>query len=259
MDGPDGPRILVVSTDISKLKDQEAILQSVNKNLDDFASMVSHDLQAPLRKIGITKELMELELGDDYPDIIKPYMHDISNGVDGMRDLIRSFLKFMRASPDGIELSPINISDVLTNTLRALNEDIVESEAKIVIPNDDIYVRGEARLLEQVFQNLISNAIKYRSEDTEPRIDISIKAQKQYWSIFVQDNGIGISKRSADQIFDVFGRAKPDVGVEGSGISLALCRRIVTIHGGTIDLVPNIEKGSLFKINLYRAQRPPHV
>lgn len=253
-DGPDGPRILVVSTDISTLKNQEALLQSVNKNLNDFASMVSHDLQAPLRKIGLSVELMELELGEALSDDIKPYMADIVDGVQGMRDLIRSFLHFMRSSPDSIVLRSVNLNEILEKAVQSLKDEIDEAEAEISLPEGETFVRGDAALLNQVFQNLIGNAVKYRSPDTPLKIDIRVEGNKQFWSIFFNDNGIGVDPRFANQIFDVFGRAKPEGHIEGSGIGLALCRRILTLHGGTIDLAPKDGDGAQFQIDLYRAK-----
>ena len=253
-DGHQEPRILVVSTDISALKDQEAILQSVNKNLNDFASMVSHDLQAPLRKIGLTVELMDLELGDEVPESFRPYMSDITDGVRGMRELIQSFLKFMRSSPESIELRPVPINDVLADAIEVFKDEIEETNARITLPQTQRFVRGDRALLKQVFQNLISNAIKYRSPNRPLKIDISIEENKQFWSIFVKDNGTGIDPHFASQIFDVFGRGKPERGVEGAGIGLALCRRIVTLHGGTIDLTRQNGHGASFKVDLYRAR-----
>ena len=252
--GQDGPRILVVSTDISTLKNQEAILQSVNKNLNDFASMVSHDLQAPLRKIGLTTELMELELGEGLPETVKPYLADINDGVQRMRDLIRSFLHFMRSSPESIELRSVSLNDVLKHSATSLNEEFKGAEAELTLPSGEYFVRGDAKLLQQVFYNVLENAIKYRAPDRRPDIKIWVEENKQYWTVYVKDNGIGVDPRFASQIFDVFGRAKPDSRIKGSGIGLALCRRIITLHGGTIDLVPQDGDGALFKIELYRAK-----
>lgn len=253
-DGKDGPRILVVSTDITALKEQEAILKSINKNLDDFASLTSHDLQAPLRKIGITAELMQMELGDSLPDSAQSYFEDIEQGVGHMRQLIQSFLKFMRASPDGVELHTVNLNDVLKRVAKDEALNLAEAKGTLHLPDIPLFVRGDTALLGQVFSNLFSNAIKYRSPDRPINIRVSAHTEKQYWVITVTDNGSGIDPSFSEQIFDLFGRAKPHINIEGSGIGLALCRRIITLHGGTIELVETVEPGSCFQVKLFRSR-----
>lgn len=257
-DGPDGPRLLVVATDISELKKKEAILKSINKNLDDFASMASHDLQAPLRKIGITAELMQLELGDKLPAEANSYFKDIDQGVDHMRGLIRSFLRFMRASPDGITLDTVNLQTIVNQVIQGRAKELEALGASIGLPAEAAYVRGDVALLRQVFENLISNAIKYRSEKRPLSIDIDVCRDNQFWAITVQDNGVGVDPHFEDQIFDLFGRAKPETTIKGSGIGLALCRRIITLHGGTIRFIRNNTPGSCFELKLYCGRVPSH-
>lgn len=253
-DGVDGPRILVVSTDITELKEQQAILKSINKNLDDFASLTSHDLQAPLRKIGISAELMQLELGDALPDEANSYFQDIASGVSHMRQMIKGFLKFMRASPDGVDLSAVNLNHVLRQVAEEEQNFIDKAGGTLTVPNQTIHVRGDQALLVQVFVNLICNAVKYRSETRPIEIEITAHTEKQYWVISVSDNGSGIDPSFADQVFDLFGRAKPHSEIEGSGVGLALCRRIVTLHGGTIELIEKDGAGSCFQVKLFRSR-----
>jgi PAS domain S-box-containing protein len=254
-DGNDGPRILVVSTDITELKEQEAILKSINKNLDDFASLTSHDLQAPLRKIGISAQLMQMELGDKLPEETNAYFEDIAQGVNHMRNLIQSFLKFMRASPDGVDLGSVDLTKLLGRIAEEEHGALTSVGGSLTLPDKDIRVRGDAALLGQVFSNLVNNAVKYRSTERPVSIDISAKIEKQYWVISVTDNGSGIDPSFAKQVFDLFGRAKPHMDIEGSGIGLALCRRIITLHGGTIELIDTKSPGSRFQVKLFRARR----
>jgi signal transduction histidine kinase len=245
-----------VSTDITELKEQEAILKSINKNLDDFASLTSHDLQAPLRKIGISAELMQLELGNRLPEEANAYFDDIAAGVNHMRQLIQSFLKFMRASPEGVDLGPVNLNSVLRQVANNEQLHLDEMGGSLILPDAEIYVRGDTALLSQVFTNLLSNAIKYRSESRPVEIEITAETEKQYWVISVRDNGAGIDPSFSDQVFDLFGRAKPQSDIEGSGVGLALCRRIITLHGGTIELVETDNTGSCFQVRLFRARIP---
>ncbi|MEM7730511.1 MAG: ATP-binding protein, partial [Pseudomonadota bacterium] len=253
-DGPDGRRILVVSTDVSEIMETEAILKSINKNLDDFASMTSHDLQAPLRKIAISAELMQMEYRDNLPEGANTYFDDIAKGVERMRRLIKSFLKFMRASPDSVELEPVNLTSLLEDIAKEEKTSLETVDGVLNLPSEEVLIRGDAALIHQVFANLINNAIKYRSTERDLRIDVDARRDKHYWVIIVRDNGSGIDPGFADQVFDLFGRAKPHAGIEGSGVGLALCRRIITLHGGTIDLIPVEGDGSAFEVRLYRAR-----
>lgn len=249
-------RLLAVATDITELKEKEAILKSINKNLDDFASMVSHDLQAPLRKIGITAELMQLEIGDTLPDGTTPYFEDIAAGVDRMRSLIRNFLRFMRGSPNSVALEPVD----LVGVLRAVSEDFKEplqaAGGTLHLPTDPIYIRGDSQLLHQVFANLVGNSIKYRNPDRAVRINIEAHADQQFWAIQITDNGSGIDPAHTDSIFDLFDRAKPHSTIEGSGVGLALCQRIIALHGGDIRLTETGTDGSTFEVKLFRSGVP---
>lgn len=238
------------------MKEQEAILKSINKNLDDFASLTSHDLQAPLRKIGISAQLMQMELGDKLPEETNAYFEDIAQGVNHMRNLIKGFLKFMRASPDGVDLGSVDLTKLLGRIAEDEHGSLTAAGGSITLPDRDIRVRGDEALLGQVFFNLINNAVKYRSAERHIAIDITAKTEKQFWVISVTDNGSGIDPRSVDQVFDLFGRAKPHIDIEGSGIGLALCRRIITLHGGVIELIETQSPGSCFQVKLFRARRP---
>lgn len=247
-------RILVVSTDITKLKEQEALLKTINKNLDDFASLTSHDLQAPLRHIAIFAELLQGEYGDKLEGDAKEYLTEIHEGVDNMRSLIKSFLKFMRSSPQGIELDHVNLTEVLEHVAQRHRLDLEKFGGSISLPNDVIYVRGDEMLLNQVVGNLVENSIKYRSHDIPLEIDISAEKVAGEWRIAIADNGVGVDSSFAPHVFDLFGRAKPHSYREGSGVGLALCKRIITLHGGRINL--NLERkiGSEFKFTLNAAK-----
>lgn len=247
-------RILVVSTDITELKEQEALLKSINKNLDDFASLTSHDLQAPLRHIGIFAELLQEECAENISDEGKEYLTEIRDGADHMRGLIRSFLKFMRSSPNGVEMGRINFSEIISKVCKARKTDITELGGNITFPETEIFVRGDQVLLEQVLANLIDNAIKYRVLETP--IEIEVEAQKSHgeWKIYVSDNGVGVESNFAPHVFDLFGRAKPHSHREGFGVGLALCKRIITLHGGVISLNNERDVGSQFQFTLKAAQ-----
>lgn len=247
-------RILVVSTDITELKEKEALLKSINKNLDDFASLTSHDLQAPLRHIAIFAELLQGEYADKLDDEGRSYLTEIRDGVDDMRGLIKSFLKFMRSSPEGIELDHVDLTEVLEHVAERHSLDLKKFGGEINLPEEQINIRGDKVLLNQVIGNLVENSIKYRDHDVPVKIDISATKQQGQWHIGVADNGVGIDDSFAPHVFDLFGRAKPHSNREGSGVGLALCKRIITLHGGSISLNPNRDRGSEFEFTLNAAK-----
>lgn len=255
-------RILVVSTDITALKEQEALLKSINKNLDDFASLTSHDLQAPLRHIGIYAELLEAEYGDKIDDEGKLYMREIRDGVGNMRGMIKSFLKFMRSSPEGVDLDHVDFCEVLQHVAERHSFDLEKFGGTIDLPTEQIAVRGDKMLLNQVVGNIVENSIKYRAEKRPVKIDISASKKSGEWEIRIADNGLGIDSSFAPHVFDLFGRAKPHSHREGSGIGLALCKRIITLHGGNITLSQDRDIGSefVFTLNAVKPQEQdmPH-
>jgi len=243
-------RILVVSTDITKLKEQEALLKSINENLDNFAALTSHDLQAPLRHISIFAELLNSEFKHKLDDEGKSYIKQIRDGVENMRGLIKGFLKFMRASPRGIDLDFVNLSSIFKHIKSRHKIELMTYGGTITLPKEDIFVRGDSTLLNQVVSNLVENSIKYRQLNEPILIDITANKQAGYWHISVADNGIGIDDSAAANIFDLFGRAKPLADREGSGVGLALCKRIITLHGGEIDVTKGRDIGTEFLFSL---------
>ena len=246
-------RILVVATDITELKEQEALLKSINKNLDDFAALTSHDLQAPLRHISIFAELLHSEYSDKLDTEAKSYIKQIRDGVESMRALIKSFLKFMRASPHGIELDLVDLTSVLEHIAKRHKLEFMTYGGTITLPKEQIYIRGDSTLLNQVIGNLVENSVKYRDHDRPLKIDISATKRAGQWHISVADNGVGIDDSSAAHVFDLFGRAKPHSDREGSGVGLALCKRIITLHGGEIALTRGREEGAEFVFSLNAA------
>jgi len=243
-------RILVVSTDITKLKEQEALLKSINENLDNFAALTSHDLQAPLRHISIFAELLNSEFKHKLDDEGKSYIKQIRDGVENMRGLIKGFLKFMRASPRGIDLDFVNLSSIFKHIKSRHKIELMTYGGTITLPKEDIFVRGDSTLLNQVVSNLVENSIKYRQLNEPILIDITANKQAGYWHISLADNGIGIDDSAAANIFDLFGRAKPLADREGSGVGLALCKRIITLHGGEIDVTKGRDIGTEFLFSL---------
>ena len=247
---------VVVLHDITGQKQAEAELQRAlealrrsNSDLQQFAFVVSHDLQEPLRMVSSYTQL----LGRKYQGQLGPeadeYIRYAVDGANRMSALIRDLAQFVRFGfaelqpPQSTELSAM-VDWVLLNLQAAVQE----SGAKITY--DDLpTISIDQSQMPQVFQNLIGNAIKFRRTEEAPRIHISASREGDEWTIAVQDNGLGFDPQKADAIFGVFkrlhGREYP-----GSGIGLAICKRIVERHGGRIWATSELGKGSTFYFTL---------
>jgi PAS domain S-box-containing protein len=248
------PRILVVSQDITEQEENAALLRNINNNLDEFASMVSHDLQAPLRQIMIFAEMFEAEFSASLDDDAKVYLTEIRDGTIRMRNMIRSFLNFMRAAPRQNQLVRIDLRESILSAIEELNDLLEDTEGQIRFPNQAIPVRGDAEQLTHVFSNLLQNSIKYHHPDRAPRVDISARREMEQWVITLDDNGLGIETAQLNHIFDFFGRAKSHSHQEGYGLGLAICHRIISMHGGDITVDNKRPEGTRFIIRLNAAR-----
>ena len=196
-------------------------------------------------------QLLEKRYGDKFDEKGLLYMHYIVDGAKRMQQLIDDLLMFSRAGTRGKELQPITIENVLRTALLNLRPAIQESGAQI--SHDPLpEVMGDATQLTQVFQNLISNAIKFRGGKI-PQIHIGVRKKDNYWQFAVEDNGIGIEAEHFDRIFVIFQRLHGRTEYPGSGIGLAICKKIVDRHGGHIWVESHPSQGSIFYFTLKEA------
>jgi PAS domain S-box-containing protein len=225
-------RMVGIIVDITERKRAEESLLRANEELQHFAYAASHDLQEPLRTITSFSQLLVREFaGAD--GAAQHYADFIIDGTRRMRALIEGMLEFSRSGGAAtFLLRPASCSEIAASVLRTIQTAIEEAGAEIVC--DDLpLVMGDAPQLSQVFQNLISNAIKYRRPGVRPKIRITTELQEGYWRFAVEDNGIGFEKQHSELIFSPFKRLH-GADVPGAGIGLALCRRIIERHGGSI-------------------------
>jgi signal transduction histidine kinase len=223
-------------------------LQESNQSLREFAYVVSHDLKEPLRTVNGFISLARKTLtasNNQNPDVDILLAH-AQKGTERMDMLIKDILEFSRLSNAAPSLQVVNPNVVFSNIRERLAQSITETSAKVTIeklPN----MIGEEMLLTQLFQNLVSNAIKYRSADINPEVTIGYSKNE----FFVKDNGIGIAQQNHEVIFDAFKRLhKNSSKYEGTGIGLAICIKITEILGGTIRVESEEGKGSTFFIAL---------
>ncbi len=239
INGPKGPMVLSVVVDITErmraaaeLERRTEELQRSNAELQQFAFVASHDLQEPLRMVtsfcGLLKERYRDQLGDEGSEFV-----DIAfDGAGRMRQLINDLLDYSRLQTREVPLSEVSTEEVLATALLNLSERMQESEADIRVGELPKVFGNEGQLV-QVFQNLIGNALKF-CDDEAPRVEVSAVLEDDDWLFTVRDNGIGIDPAQQDTIFGVFQRLHTREEYEGTGIGLAICKRIVETHGGRI-------------------------
>ncbi|MGQ8337430.1 sensor histidine kinase [Sunxiuqinia sp. A32] len=245
------PLILALIIDISERKKAEILLRKhskelelKNKELEQFNSIASHDLQEPLNTIISWTDLLQhtLDLSED--DESTQMFGYITNAATRMKKLIHGLLEYSHLGRDA-ELKQVNCASLLESVEEDLLASIEKSNATLEISDLPTIWAYELEL-RLLFQNLISNSIKYRKESESPKITISAKAINDAWQFTVKDNGIGIEKEYHDKIFTIFQRIHPSETYEGSGIGLAHCRKIIDLHHGSIEIESESGKGSSF-------------
>lgn len=250
--GRDVERMLNTLVDRSQaraeLNETVAELAESNERLRRFAYVASHDLQEPLRMVSSYLQLLESQHGDDLDEQAAEYIDFAVDGADRMREMVEGLLAYSRIDIDDSSTEPVAATDVIDDVLTDLQVRIEETDAAIDV-GDLPTVEGDAQQLEQLFSNLVSNAIKYAGEDT-PSVSVTADRQGDRCVFAVADDGIGIDPDYADQIFQLFNRLHSNDEFEGTGIGLALCRKIVDTHGGDIwvDSVPG--EGTTFYFTL---------
>jgi signal transduction histidine kinase len=218
-----------------KLADQAEDLQRSNSELEQFAYVASHDLQEPLRKVASFCQLLELRYADQLDERAGKYIAFAVDGANRMQTLINDLLQFSRVGRLHEMHPEVDLEDVFTTTVDALGVPIEESAAEVT--HDPLpTIPGDPTQLGMLVQNLLSNAIKFRSPDRPPRIHVSATRDGAQWQLAVTDNGIGIDAEYAERVFVIFQRLHTRDTYPGNGIGLAMCKKIVEFHGGTITI-----------------------
>ena len=239
----------VIARDITERKRAETELRRANEDLAQFAYSASHDLQEPLRTIKIYSELLTERLGSVVEGESAEFLDFLQSAATRMELLVRDLLAYTQVSRLDAPVEEIDANETLAEALANLGGAI--SESGVAVTSDKLptlHIHGTH--LRQLFQNLIGNAIKYRSEDRQPFVHIKAERQEGSWVLTVRDNGIGIQPEYKEQIFGLFARLHSADHYSGTGIGLALCQRIVERYHGRIWVESEFGRGSDFRFAL---------
>ncbi|HEX2162082.1 MAG TPA: ATP-binding protein, partial [Thermoleophilaceae bacterium] len=232
----------------AQLDEQARDLERSNAELEQFAYVASHDLQEPLRKVASFCQLLEQRYRGQLDDRADQYIDFAVDGAKRMQQLINDLLAFSRVGRTSGDLTPVDLGETVRRALADLDSAVADSGATIEVGELPM-VRGDASLLTLVFQNLIGNAIKFRS-DAPPEVRIASEREGDDWVVTCSDNGIGIEPEYAERVFVIFQRLHGKDQYAGTGIGLAMCRKIVEHHGGRIWLDPGAGPGTTFRFTL---------
>lgn len=238
-------------TDIHDQKEAEAALRRANRELEEFSYVASHDLQEPLRMVNIYTQLILKRLGSDAANL-EQYAGFVRQGVNRMETLIHDLLAYSRATHiEERSIGKADLSAAFSEALSVLKNSIEESGA-VITAHSLPTVRGDTPQMAHVFQNLLSNALKYRKLGTALKIHISVELDGDRCIVCMRDNGIGFEQQYAERIFGLFKRLHNDE-YPGTGLGLAICQRIVERYGGRMWAESSPGERATFRFSL------PHV
>ncbi len=219
-----------------------------NRDLEQFAYVASHDLQEPLRAVGGYVKLLQRRYPDGLDDKAREYIAGAVDGANRMERLIIDLLAFSRVGTRGQAFAPADLEALLDQALKNLHSSLEEAGAKVTHDPLPRLLLDASQML-QLFQNLVGNGIKFRSQ-RPPEIHVGAKKQQARWLLWVRDNGIGIEPQYSERIFQIFQRLHTRKQYPGTGIGLAICKRIVERHGGAIWVESQPGLGSTFYLSI---------
>ena len=248
VDTDEGTFVLATVVDIGPRKQAEEELRRSNEELERFAYVASHDLQEPLRTVASYVQLLSRRYRDRLDGDAMDFIDFAVGGVRRMQHLIEDLLAFSRVGTRGAPLVPTGLPAVLRATLDTLHAALEESGAEVTADEMPTVV-ADAGQVAQLLTNLIGNALKFRGAEP-PRVHVGAERIDRMWSISVRDNGIGIAPEYFDRIFVIFQRLHSREEYAGTGVGLAICKKIVERHGGRIWVESTLGQGARFTFTL---------
>ena len=223
---------------------QNKTLRNKNSELEQFTYITSHDLQEPLLTLISFSDLLLEEYSEVLDDEGKLYIEFINKSAYRMRALVTGLMEYARIGKRD-DIKEINCNEVVKDVLKDLSVKINNTKSVFNVKHLPV-IRGHETYIRLLFQNLISNAIKFNKENIDPLVKIKCSENEHEWKFSVKDNGIGIEKENLDQVFIIFKRLNKDSLYQGYGIGLAHCKKIIDIHNGEIYVKSKLGKGSTF-------------
>jgi len=232
-----------------RVQERTAELERKNQELQEFAFVASHDLAEPLRKIQAFGSLLSTKKADRLGEDGKDYISRMTTAANRMQDLLEGLLRYSRVETKGEEFRPTSLEEVVKGAVSDLEIQIKEGPAEVTLGPLPV-VNGDPSQLRQLFQNLIANAVKYRRLETEVVVKVYGENENGNARVLVEDNGIGFDEQHLGKIFQPFQRLHGRSEYSGIGMGLAICRKIVERHGGTITARSTPGQGSTFIVTL---------
>lgn len=234
----------------SELKAANLELERSNADLEQFAYIASHDLKEPLRNIASYVQLLQRRYQGRLDPDADAFIGYTVDGVRRMQSIINELLAYSRIGTSALGLQPVQSGAAVSAALGQLKSVIAEAQAVVDVQGPLPMVTADPGQLTSLFQNLIGNSLKYRRDDVRPEVAVGCVQQDKLWAFYIRDNGIGIDRGYHDQIFDLFKRLHPRDRYTGTGIGLAVCKRVVERHGGRIWVESEPGRGSTFWFTL---------
>lgn len=232
-----------------ELKEANTELQYANQELEQFTSIVSHDLQEPVRTIKSFLQLIDLKMSQGQYDDLKTYIGKSINAANRMRELIQNLLHYSQLAKNEVVVEKIVVLDVVNEAIQNLKMAVENSRAQITIESDVEEIEGDRVQLVQLIQNLLSNALKF-TKDEYPKVVVRCREEGDHVKFSVTDNGIGIAEGDMEKVFEIFRRLHTKKEYPGTGIGLAICKKIVDRHHGRIWPESEPGKGTTFYFTL---------
>jgi hypothetical protein len=232
----------------SRLDDQARELERSNRDLEQFAYVASHDLQEPLRKVSSFCQLLQRRYGGQLDERADQYIGFAVDGAQRMQQLINDLLAFSRVGRTTEGFVPVPLGDVLAAATTQLEAVRADTGGEIVVADDLPVVDGDPQLLRQLFVNVLGNGLKFHRDGVPPVVRVAAERDGDEWAVTVTDNGIGIDEEYADKVFVIFQRLHARDRYPGTGIGLALSKKIAEFHGGRIRLTTPESPGTTVRI-----------
>ena len=236
-----------------KIEQEKQRVQLLNQELEAFTRMVAHDLKSPLRSINgfmsILKRRMGAKLSSEETELIEL----VVSSTTQMDRLLYKLLEYARLDNSTINFSPVNLGDLMEEVSRVLHHEITSSNTEIIIASSLPTIQGEPNYLLILFQNLVSNAMKFIPKERKPRILIKSIVKENSTIIDISDNGIGISKDKWGNVFETFTRLNSQAEYKGTGLGLATCKKVMDLHESTIKVNTSTEAGTTFRLEFANA------